>query len=65
MKWKWKENANKQEPSDEDFYALCNGYIIPEDMLADSEQVKAVISVRALLESFFSEARNASIIEEM
>lgn len=52
IKWKFKKDAYPQGSSDGFWYDLNNGYIRPDEVLKDPEQVKALEEARALLESF-------------
>lgn len=64
MKFKFRKGAEVFY-SDDDFYALCNGYCNPEELLEDANQVNEVLEAVALLEQFISEARESGAIGEM
>jgi len=66
MEWKFIENPPDQSSSDDDWYALEHGgYIKPEDVLADPNQVRRVREAQAVLSSFFQALRDANIRTEM
>ena len=65
MRFRFVKGAPAQYYSDDDFYALCNGYCDPESILADGEQARAVRDAAALLQAFFEQARDAGAIGEM
>lgn len=53
IEWSFTPDARK-ESSDDDWYAITlGGYIRPEEILTDPEQVEQVNEAVALLESFF------------
>ena len=53
IEWSFTPDAQK-ESDDSDWYAITSGgYIRPEEILTDPEQVKQVTDAVALLESFF------------
>jgi hypothetical protein len=64
--WKFIEDPPDQSSSDDDWYALHDGgYIEPEKVLSDPEQVKQVREAEAVLASFFAALRDADIRTEM
>ena len=65
MNWDFVKDPPDQSHSEEDFYALANGYIKPEAVLNDPEQIDAVNEALFVLQSFFDALRDADIIEEM
>ena len=65
MKFQFKKNAKPIAYSDDDFYALCNGYCEPEDLLLYGRQAEEVRHAQMVLEDFFAQARDAGLIEEM
>lgn len=52
MKWRFKQDAEPQGNSDNFWYQLCNGYIKPEELLADKEQIKKLKKAKELIEDF-------------
>lgn len=63
--WKFVPDPPDQSSSDDDWYALRDGgYIAPEDVLADPEQVRKVREAEAVLASFFGALRQAGIRTE-
>jgi len=52
MEWKFKKNAEPPGSSDDFWYALNNGYITPEEVLADLEQLQKLEDAVELLNSF-------------
>jgi hypothetical protein len=63
--WKFIPDPPDQSSSDSDWYALTAGYLNPEEILADPEQIEAVRAAESLLESFFEAVREAGIRTEM
>lgn len=64
--WTFLPDAPDQSSSDDDWYALHDGgYLKPEAILADEEQVKRVREAEAVLASFFEAVRDAGIRQEM
>lgn len=63
--WKFLDDPKDQTHSEEDFYALCNGYIKPEEVLSDEEQIREVEYACQLLQSFFYTLREKEIIQEV
>ena len=66
INWNFIDNPPDQSSSDDEWYALSKGgYIKPEKVLADPEQVKLVRDAQAVLESFFDALEEAEIRTEM
>jgi len=65
MKWKFIEDPPDQSHSDEEWYALNNGYIKPEAVLADQAQIDALEAAIDLIHSFFDALDEAGIRTEM
>lgn len=65
MKFKFKEDANIV--TDDFWYDIVGGggYIKPETLLEDPEQLKAVQDAIELLQELHSQLEDAEIIEEM
>ena len=65
MEWKFKENAAPQGSSDGFWYDITRGgYIKPEDVLADPEQLEKVTEAVNVLESFEAALESAGLLEE-
>lgn len=65
IEWNFVEDPEDQSSSDDDWYSLCNGYIEPEAVLADEEQITMVREAEAVLASFFAALYEADIRIEM
>lgn len=64
--WEFIEDPPDQSSSDDDWYALHEGgYLKPEAILVDPEQVIKVREAEAILASFFEAVRDAEIRTEM
>lgn len=63
--WEFVDGAMPQAYSDDDYYAICNGYCEPERLLARADQLMSVNEAVMVLESFFHAARELELIEEM
>lgn len=56
MKFKFKPNAECNFGSEDLFYSLTDGgYIVPEDLLVDSQQAEAVREAAKLVKEFLEE----------
>lgn len=65
MKFKFKENAKAEIGSEDPFYALTKGgYLKPESLLADVDQIQAVQAAANLVEAFIDACYEQEIIEE-
>ena len=60
---KFKKLETPVSVSEEPFYALCNGYILPEELLEDNEEAIRVNLAVATIENFIDEAEEAGVIE--
>ena len=65
MKWKFIEDPPDQSSGDGEWYALNNGYIKPEAVLASPKQIAKVEKARRTLRSFFDALEEAEIRTEM
>ena len=65
IQWKFVEDPPDQSSSDDEWYSLNNGYIKPEEVLSDPEQVEKVREAQAVLWSFFNALEEAEIRTEM
>ncbi len=64
--WKFVEDPPDQSSSDDDWYALhSGGYIKPEEVLKDPEQIRKVREAEEVLASFFNALEEAGIRTEM
>ena len=50
--WKFKKDAKPQGSSDGFYYDIHNGYIRPEEVLDNAEQIKEILEALDLLDSF-------------
>lgn len=64
MKWKFKKNAEPQGKG-EFWYDITNGYIKPNEILADKKQLKNLNDAVALIESFEQALSDAELMNEM
>lgn len=65
MDFKFKKNAKAEIGTEDPFYALTKGgYLKPESVLADAEQVKEVQDAADLVEAFIDACYEAEVIEE-
>ncbi len=60
---KFKKLENPVSVPEEPFYALCNGYIKPEELLEEGEDVKRVKAAVETIENFIDEAVDGGVIE--
>ena len=60
--WKFKEKAEPQGTSDFWYDLVLGGYIKPEEMLSDPEQVKEIEKAVNVLSSFERAAKDAELI---
>ena len=65
MKWVFVENPPNQTSSDGDWDALDCGYLRPERVLAEPDQIRLVRQAQATLRSFFNACREKGIRDEM
>jgi hypothetical protein len=65
IKWKFVEDPPYQMAGDDVFYALANGYLKPEELLADAEQLQLVERAEDVLSSFFAALEDEGIWEGM
>ena len=65
MKWTFVDDPPDQSSSDGEWYALCNGYIKPEAVLADPKQIAKVKKAKKTLQSFFAALDAEEIRTEM
>lgn len=66
IKWKFVQSPPDQSSSDDDWYALHEGgYINPNEVLAEPDQIQMVWEAEKVLASFFQALRNAGIRTEM
>lgn len=64
-KWKFKSNASKQGGSDGFWYDLTDGgYIKPEAVLDDSDQLARLTAAVDLVKSFETALEEADLLEE-
>lgn len=64
--WTFVDGPPDQSSSDDDWYALHDrGYIRPEEVLTDAEQVARIREAEATLASFFEALREKGIRQEM
>lgn len=63
--WKFVPDPPDQTSGDSDFYSLQNGYIQPESILGDPDQIEMVRNAEQVLSSFFEAIRAADIRGEM
>jgi hypothetical protein len=65
INWKLKIDAPDQTSSEGDWYALTDGgYIHPEEVLADEDQLKKLIEATNIVKSFFDTLRQKGLIRE-
>jgi hypothetical protein len=65
MKWKFKKDAEPQGSSDGFWYDLVDGgYINPDEVLADEEQLKRVKEAINVLSSFQSALEANDLLNE-
>lgn len=65
MDWKFKDNAEPQGGSDGFWYDITmGGYITPEDLLADEDQLKALKDAIKLVRDFELALESTALINE-
>ena len=65
MKWKFKENAEPQGSSDGFWYDLTSGgYISPEEILSDKEQLEKLTDAIDVVLSFESALDEKGLLNE-
>lgn len=65
IEWKFKENAPVQGSSDGFWYDInYGGYIIPEDVLADEEQIKKFYEALDIVNSFETALESNGLLED-
>jgi hypothetical protein len=65
IEWKFKEDIDPIAATDNFWYLLVDGgYIHPEHLLADNEQLEKVIEAQAILQSFETALWANDILEE-
>jgi hypothetical protein len=62
--WKIDPSAPDMTNSSSDWDALQEGYLRPDKILLDSDQVQTLKIARSILESFFNACREAGIRNE-
>lgn len=65
IEWKFVADPPDQTSGDDDWYSLNNGYISPDEILADQEQIQMVWDAQEVIEQFFKAIRDAGIRGEM
>jgi hypothetical protein len=65
MRWTFKDDAYAQAFSDDEFYALENGFFKPELLLEDQAQVDEVLDAVATIRSFIDACSEADLLELM
>ncbi len=65
IKWKFKEGAEKQGSSNDFWYDMTDGgYINPEEVLADKDQLAKLLDALNVVKSFEEALDNANLREE-
>lgn len=65
MNWKFKENAKLQGSSDGFWYDITmGGYIKPEEVLEDKEQLQQLFDTLDLVENFERALESKGLLEE-
>ena len=65
MKWKFKQGIAPQGSSDGFWYDIGDGgYINPQEILDDTQQIQAVIDAVALLHDFEQAMEDAGLLNE-
>ena len=64
VKWKFKKGAEPQGKGDFWYDLTMGGYIEPEDMLVDKNQLKLLEDAIAIVESFREAAKEAELFNE-
>jgi len=62
--WEFKGDVETVVMDNDGWYSLCEGYLEPEKILADEEQIKKVLEARDTLESFFGALEDQDFYEE-
>ena len=64
VNWKFKEGAKPQGSSDGFWYDITNGYIEPELLLANAEQLKQLNAAIELVRSFEAAMEKVELLNE-
>jgi hypothetical protein len=64
MEWKLKDNAEPQGNSDDFWYGINEGYINPEEVLSDKEQIKILKDALDIINDFESTLKANDLIIE-
>jgi hypothetical protein len=64
MPFKFKKNAEKYHGTEDLWYALNEGYINPDQMLADEAQIESLEQALELINDFLQQAELAGLIGE-
>jgi len=64
VEWKFKNDAPMQGSSDGFWYDLANGYVKPEAVLADADQVAMLRDAQHLLQGFERAMEAAGLVNE-
>jgi hypothetical protein len=60
----FKSNAAEYHGTEDEWYAISNGYIKPEKMLSDKQQVKIIKDAVGTLKEFFEQCQQQGLIGE-
>lgn len=63
-KWNFKPDHVEYGGSEDNWYAITEGYIEPANCLTDAAQIKRVNAAIGVLQSFFEAAYAAGVLEE-